>query len=435
MMALSFILTEFNILMPRPVGLVFLWTPLDAGGRLLAFLAGFGMLFWNYSECVKRQWDFPVYYLAARALENGENPYDPARLSAIARTVEGAGYGGLPYLYPPYLARVLTPLAHLPFFPAAFLWLVLKCAALEATIFLALFLARIPVHILSLAAGHLAALFYRPLALDFNAGNIAIFESALILGSLAAWRRARYGTASVLFAVGGTLKGASLLLALYPWHLRDKPFLRALAAAFLGLGLMALIDYPAAVELIRFYRGPEWQALWDEQVQSFYNCSSVTVILRTFSDTYFAQPLVFSPALSSILIPLFPLLIFAAMAYAIHVQQKRPGFDPFDGPIFALLILGTLLIPPRLAGYTLAWTYFPLLQILWTAIQKSRSGSLGLTLAGWILIQLDWPPNHIPPGITQLFIDKDFFGLLAFFMAAFSLCAFPPKTSASSLPG
>ncbi|HXK94468.1 MAG TPA: hypothetical protein PKV38_12380, partial [bacterium] len=83
----------------------------------------------------------------------------------------------------------------------------------------------------------------------------------------------------------------------------------------------------------------------------------------------------------------------------------------------------------------LAWTYFPLLQILWTAIQKSRSGSLGLTLAGWILIQLDWPPNHIPPGITQLFIDKDFFGLLAFFLAAFSLCAFPPKTSASSLPG
>ncbi|MFB3787286.1 MAG: glycosyltransferase family 87 protein [bacterium] len=413
--------------MVRPAFAAFALKPLDAYGRLLAFGIGFGVLFLAFGDCIKRQWDFPVYYLATRALWNGDNPYEPARLSALAQTVEGAGYGGLPYLYPPYLARILTPLALLPFFPAAFAWLAIKCAALEATIFLALFLARIRIHPVSLAVCHFAAIYYRPIALDFNAGNIAILESALILGALAAWRRARTGTASLLFALGGTLKGSSLLLALYPLHLRDKTFLRALAAAFLGLSLVFLLDYKATGEMIHFYRGPQWQALWDEQVQSFYNCSSTTVILRTFSDTYFAEPLLRSPLLTNILVPLFPLWVFAAMAYAIHNRQKRAEFDPCDGRILALLLLGTLLIPPRLAGYTLAWTFFPLVQILWAAYRESRTGSLLLALIGLVLIQLNWPPNHIPPGITQLFIDKDFFGLLCLFGSAFFLCREPDR--------
>ncbi|HQH72980.1 MAG TPA: glycosyltransferase 87 family protein, partial [bacterium] len=186
--------------MGRPVLVEFAIRSLSAYGRLVAFLIGFGVLFLVFSDCVKRQWDFPVYYLAARALWNGENPYDPARLSALAQTVEGAGYGGLPYLYPPYLARILTPLAWLPYFPAAFTWLAIKCAALEATLFLALFLARIRIHPVSLAVGHIGVFFYRPIALDLNAGNIAILEAALVLGALAAWGRARTGSASALFA-------------------------------------------------------------------------------------------------------------------------------------------------------------------------------------------------------------------------------------------
>lgn len=413
--------------MGRPVLVEFAIRSLSAYGRLVAFLIGFGVLFLVFSDCVKRQWDFPVYYLAARALWNGENPYDPARLSALAQTVEGAGYGGLPYLYPPYLARILTPLAWLPYFPAAFTWLAIKCAALEATLFLALFLARIRIHPVSLAVGHIGVFFYRPIALDFNAGNIAILEAALVLGALAAWSRARTGSASALFALGGTLKGSFLLLALYPLHLRDKPFLRALTAAFLGLSLVFLLDYKATGEMLHFYRGPQWQALWDEQVQSFYNCSSTTVILRTFSDTYFAEPLIRSPLLTTILIPLFPLSVFAALAYAIHTRQKREGFDPFDGRILALLVLGTLLIPPRLAGYTLAWTFFPLVQILWAAYRESRTGPLVTALLGVVLLQMNWPPNHIPPGITQLFIDKDFFGLLCLFGSAFFLCREPVR--------
>lgn len=400
----------------------FLCQPLSPFARMVAFILGFTLLFLCYSDSVRRQWDFAVYYLASAAIRSGENPYDSDTLMAISQTVDGVGYGGLGYLYPPHLARLLYPLSHGSYFLASFIWMVLKCFALEFSLFLILSLLKIRIHPLSLLLIHGAAMLYRPIGLDMSAGNIAIFESVLILGALAAWTKKKYGVSAFLLILGGSLKGSSLLLALYPLHLRDKPFLRALIITALGFSAVLLIDYPVLIECFRFFQSPKWKLLWDEQVQSFYNCSSTTVILRTFSDTYFAEPLWPAPYLSLILIPLFPITVFAAACYGIYRHNRADNADRLSGVVLGLLLCTVLLLPPRLAGYTLALTFMPVVCLVTRSIAEKRWFVLTLMGLGLGLIQCSIPPNHVPAGITQLLIDKDFFGLLLIFISLLLLC-------------
>lgn len=403
--------------------LAYLRRPLSRIDQGISFLIGYGILFMAYSDSVNRQWDFPVYYLAAHAIWNGQSPYDPAVLQAIADSQEETGYGGgLPYLYPPHLARMLYPFVKIKFFTASFLWMAFKCLALELILFFSFLLLRIPFTPLAWILGHLTTLYFKPVTLDFSAGNIATFESALILGGLAAWMHNRYGIAGILTILCGSFKGTSSLFILYPLHLRDTRYLFTLVLSAVGIGCLLLMDWHNVLSFFSFYQSPTWQLIWDEQVQSYYNCSSATVILRTFSDTYFAEPLIRCPTLAKILIPAFPIFIFAILAWVIKSNEQRDGFEKNNGIILSMILCGLLLLPPRLAGYTLIWTLFPMMQIAYTAWTRKSIIVLLLFIAGLILLQLNLPPNHIPPGITQLLIDKDFFGLLFFFICSVILC-------------
>ncbi|MBN2325720.1 MAG: DUF2029 domain-containing protein [Candidatus Omnitrophica bacterium] len=408
--------------------------PLSKFEASIAFLIGFGILFYFYSDCVNRQWDFPVYYLAAKAVANHQNPYDPSILQSIADAEEEVGYGGgLPYLYPPHLARMLSLFGKAPFFASSFFWMTFKCAALEMILFLSFALMRIPVTPLALIVGNIAALFFRPAALDFNAGNAATFEYALILAGLYAWSRSRFCAAGFFTILGGSIKGTSLLITLYPIHLRDWRFLRALTIAAIILGCFLVWDWRILLRFFEFYQSPLWKQMWDEQVQSFYNCSYATVILRTFSYTYFAEPILAIPLLSTILIPLFPLFIFASMAFFLQKQRRQSQslFNPTSGIVLSMILCGVLLLPPRLAGYTLIWTLFPFFQIIHTSWKNRIYIALPYVLTGLILIQLNLPPNHIPHGIPQLLIDKDFFGLLLLFISSLLLIQYSSKPTVS----
>ncbi|MEW6237390.1 MAG: glycosyltransferase family 87 protein [Candidatus Omnitrophota bacterium] len=391
-----------------------------------AALIGFAVLFLGYSDSVRREWDFAVYYLAADALWSGKNPYDPHVLINIGKAVDGAGYEGLPYLYSPLFARLLYPFTRLSYFDAAFAWMALKCAALEWSLFSILMLLRLSPSWWSLALLNLGALFYRPIALDFNAGNVAVFESALILGSLAAWRRKSSAAAPLLLAAGA-IKGTPLLMLLYPIHRRDYPFLKSFAAAFAVLLFLLLLGYQAVYQCYSFFHGPIWRTMWDEQVQSIYNCSSITVLLRTFSETYFSEPLYHSPFLTGLLIPLFPIMVFCLAAYGIYRRESHVEYENTDEKSLSIILLCLLLLPPRLAGYNLALSFYPLVQILFSAWREKRNAVLFIALIGLLFIQIDLRQigihkGHIKPGPIQLLIDKDFFGLLFLFIAAVTLC-------------
>ncbi|MGC9328722.1 MAG: glycosyltransferase family 87 protein, partial [Candidatus Hinthialibacter sp.] len=209
---------------------------------------------------MNRQWDFPVYYLAAKAVADHQNPYDPSILQSIADADEEVGYGGgLPYLYPPHLARILSLFVKAPFFASSFFWMTFKCAALEMILFLSFALMRIPATPLVLILGNIAVLFFRPAALDFNAGNIAAFEYAFILAGLYAWSQSRYTAAGFYTILGGSIKGTPLLITLYPLHLRDWRYLRTLTVAALILGCFLLWDGKNFLRFVEFYQSPLWK--------------------------------------------------------------------------------------------------------------------------------------------------------------------------------
>jgi len=392
-----------------------LFEPLSYYQQWLFALVGLGIIFAVYNYTILRQWDFNVYYLASNVIWQNDNPYNPQNLINEGEKTIGVGYGGLPYLYSPLLARVLFPIAMLPFFEASFLWALLKCICLELTVFLILLLLQKLPSIFWLSVLHIIVLLYRPIALDMNAGNVAIFESTLILLFLVFWKQGQNTAAAIaLIGAAALFKLVPLILLLYPLHLRDWRLLRSMAGVGLGFILYAIIDISSTIEWIHFFQSDTWLRLWDEQVQSFYNSSSTTVILRTFSNTYFAEPLIESGWAVNILVPLFPILIFTISCFSInkYLQKKNQPKSPL---LFSLLICTLLLLPPRLAGYTLVWTLFPLTFLLLHAIQHISLIQLILLGISLFLIQSSIPPEHIANGFMQLLIDKEFFGLLLFY--------------------
>jgi hypothetical protein len=402
----------------------FLSLPLSGWLRIVAVVAGFIWLFLRYCHFVQYEWDYAVYYLASQAIWSGKNAYDPQVLLELEKQVLFLGYGGLPFLYSPFFARLLYPLAMVPFILSAFLWLVIKCMVLEGVIWSCIYLLRIPFNLFWVLILHLAAMYFRPFALDLAAGNVAILESALVLFSFCAWRAGRETASAIFLWSSALIKGFPLLLCLYPVHLRDWRWIRSFAVVTGCVFVLVGLDFDAFQSLGEFYQSPVWQKMWDEQVQSFYNCSSTTVILRTFSDTYFAEPLIDLPRLVVILVPLFPILILLLTAYTVKTAQIRDGFKVTDPLILSHLLCCLLLLSPRLAGYTLSWVFFPMIASFLSAIQRKMVVSFLCSLSGIILLQVVVPPEHVSHGLMQFLIDKEFFGLLFFYFSTVNLIYF-----------
>lgn len=378
---------------------------------------GFLFLLFCMNVFVTRQWDFSVYYMAGYAINHGLNPYDRDGLLLAAQQLPDSEYGGLPYLYPPITAHLFQPFACLSFFDAKYVWYVLKCIALEVMILMTIRLTNLPCNLIWLCILHAAAVWFRPIHLDFNAGNMAVFEAVLIYVFFWLWKQQRFTLSALVLTLSGSIKVTPFLIALYPLHLRQYRFLIPVCGWLTGLGLLTIVNYGNVFHYFAFYRSTLWLKIWDEQVQSFFNCSSTTVILRTFTDTYFARPIIESNLAAGVLIPLFPIVIFISTGLILDKALKRNPDSALDGAVVSILIMTLLLIPPRLAGYSLAWLFLPVVCLIKEAFILRQYVTVILIMISLYLLQAVIPPEHVSPGLTQLLIDKDFFGLLALYTA------------------
>lgn len=394
-------------------------------------VVGFGLFFVVYQKVVLLQWDFAVYYTAAKALAEGGAPYDPSHLLSVAKEEGGNPYGGLPFLYMPLFARLLYPLTWLSFLDAAWVWFCLKCLALEFILAATVFLIPLPRTLWSWGLLHGAALGFAPFSHDLTTGNIAIFEFAFLMGFFWAWRSGYAWLAGAALLVFSIPKGFPLLWGVYPYALRQKRLLGWIGG-WIGVGVgLACLDWHSTSQWWAFYRGPEWAMLWDDMVQGYFNCSSTSVILRIFTETYLTHPLLPFPAVTPVLIPLIPVSILALMAWAVQKESQREGFYPTQASVIALLLPGFLLLPPRLAGYSLSVVYFTLIYCVVSAWRGKRWGVFALIGLGMGLIQIHLPPDHLPLGWPQLLIDKDFWGLLILFFTAWILSRAPQKSKSA----
>jgi hypothetical protein len=445
-----------------------IWSPVPTRRlRFLLVLLGLAVLFSRYVPAWNALWDYSVYYEASRNMLEGESPYvHPDLLTSEESSL------GLPYLYSPVFARLLTPLALVNYMWSGLLWVILKCLCLEACVFLVIGLLGIPFSGGAFAILHFLVLVYEPVGLDVGSGNVATLETTVILGGLLAWRVHRPILGGFLLPLPIIFKPTCLLILLYALHRRAWDVFRGAGLAVIFVGLCTIPDWRYAVDLLQLLRSPVWARFWDELVQSFYNFSAVTVVYRVFDQTYFTEPIIRMPWLPPILGPLVPISIFILTAWAIarsEGSRRRaceeelnaigtrennalpisggrgsrratkgfmsgsPGGSPsrsddaeaairgadsnnkpllLDHSILSLVLLTTLLLPPRLAGYSLVWTLLPLGSLTQKAIIK-RDWILGfLTIIGFALIQMHVEPQHVKRGLSQLWIDHYFWGLL-----------------------
>jgi hypothetical protein len=406
----------------------FIHSPLPPCYICLAALIGFGAFFFFYSQAVHRNWDFTVYYIAANAVHEQIPVYDPKSLHTYAESKDGLEYGGLPYLYLPPLTRVLYPFTWLSYFNAVFLWVLLKCIALEMTVFLVLSLMRRPPTVLSLVILHGAALLYRPFNEDMNTGNMAIFESTAILLFFYFWRKLHYCKSAFFLLIASLTKGLPLLFALYPYFLKERKLIAPIVGASAFLAFFLFLDLNTTGQWWAFYQSPDWSMFWDELVQSYYNFSSTTVITRTFSETYLRKPVFDIPWLPVILTPIFSLLVFGLLGLSIHKRSQISTFQPTEIQSISILLSGYLLLLPRLAGYSFSWTFLPLCYVLHTSYtcKSYLPGFLGVLAV--FLFQFPISPEHVPDGLPQLLIDKSFFAHCLIFISACLFTLRPNET-------
>ncbi|MBV9282118.1 MAG: DUF2029 domain-containing protein [Chloroflexi bacterium] len=171
-------------------------------GLIAAYLALMGG--GHISSLTIRTGDFIQYYSISQLILGGHGGaiYDFLRLSHVeARLVYPLTLqnGVLPYLYPPYFALIVAPLAKLPYSAAYLIWLLVNCAVLLATLF-ALercgLLGR-----RAATAARLASICSLPVVMTLALGQVSILICALLTLSYCASRNGREELAGVALAL------------------------------------------------------------------------------------------------------------------------------------------------------------------------------------------------------------------------------------------
>jgi len=214
-----------------------------------------------------QQSDFLAYYAAGKLLLHGSTQiYSLPAVSSAERLMLGRlrlKDGGLPYLYPPYFAIALSPLARLPYSSAFAAWLAVNCALLGITL-------RALQRLVSIS-GRAAVLFwvasasFLPVFLAATQGQVSILLLTALTMSLVALRAGHEGIAGAALALA-TVKPfylpVFLLLLAIRGHYRALLSFAGGSAALLVAGapaggLNSVVAYGRQVQL-----ASHWHALF-----------------------------------------------------------------------------------------------------------------------------------------------------------------------------
>ncbi len=341
------------------------WPWVLAAAALVAFGA---WLLLSRSASVRRFAfvDFYDYYLAARSILSGHDPYDAFAAATQARSL------GLPYLshsdfiYPAWFAVVMAPVALLPARAAAAAWFALSAAALLWT------LRRLPLGTPS-GAWWLAGLLFPPALFSLFVGQVNLVLLALLA---LAWRkRERLPTlAGVALGLAVATKLSPAVLALPLLKCRRH---RMLAVAGLTLVLCAVVGEIAA-------RGSTMQYLTvvlpglsslPARLAHPVNQGLAGFFLRLLAPNDWTRPIWNGPALVRPLTLATGALLTLAVT-AVHWRAAPPDEARFWGALTAVLVV----VSP------VAWeSTFALLLVPYSLAFRSGRPPAPL-VASWVLV-------------------------------------------------
>jgi hypothetical protein len=191
--------------------------------------------------------DFVEYWAAARLNLAGQNPYDPALMLELERSVGFAGDRALMMLNPPPVLTLVMPFGVLPYRPAAFLWFVLHVTALLWSCAILWDLAGGPRRLLWVA--YLCGLVFVPTLFALFLGQISILlllGLALFLRFVRDGRMIAAGAATTLLLVKPHvvyLVGAALLA----WWFRSRDRRVLLGVALGSVGFLVPLAFNPAI--------------------------------------------------------------------------------------------------------------------------------------------------------------------------------------------
>ena len=379
---------------------------------------------WALIGNAEHQWDFRVYLAASAALtlESDPNPYVVENLHAAAEIRGIPGYEGLPYLYQPLVARLLTPLLTVPPEWAATIWVAMKAMAYGLLFLLAGRLAGVTP---SLSVGVPFVLFvvvYRGATGDFMAGNVATFELCLLGAWLAGRQREQVWLPALAMTLLVAIKPIPALLLLDEPHRREWKVLSACA----GLTALALAVQAWDGSLwmyLSYLRGDAFQPYWDELQQGLYNHSVSSALHRLTCETFLTQPLLPLAGFAPLAVPLAAVGLFLGAVATFRVWEKRNGVEPRSGPAAALAITTLLVLSPRVADYTMAWTVLPVLLLTVAAVRRRNLAIGALVALGVLAIHIHVKFSKlIGAGLWQAAVDHDTYGFLLLHAAATWAC-------------
>ena len=303
---------------------------------------------------IPAQIDFAAYYLAAQALNVGQSPYDGVAFEALAQSA-----GSIPftaYIYPPFFAALLRPLALLPFPIANTLWLVLNIAWYVVGIFLLARLLNLPrsYHVPLLTVSLFVPALHHTLELrQVNTAFLALLVGALVIIHV----QRGEGFSGALLGFLGMVKlfPILLLLPLLPhqrWRAVGGFIAVLIGSAVLGIvaggGLEETTFWPTEVlpSIIGGFSSPNNQSLLAAVTRLGVSTQVEPVPLLGAPPQLQVMPLIDAPLLLRGVGIAFCILV-AITTIVVVIHHWRQGFQPSTlHQEVSLLLACTLLVTP-----------------------------------------------------------------------------------------
>ena len=343
---------------------------------LLLFLPGIYLTLADWLPSPHQE-DLGAYFVAARALAEGESPYD-ARVAERLAADAGIEYHS-PYIYPPLLAILLRPLTFLPYSAAAAVWFALSAGALLAALWLLRPFTGLPWRVYGWLCA--AAFFLPPVHHTLEHGQITNFLFLLIVGG----------------AVGntgsGALVGFAAALKVFPATLAAvyalSGRLAALGTMVAGAAVLTLAGALAApAATLDFLRrvGPQ---LALERRLAPNNQSLDAVMARWFETHWFVTPIIHAPGVGRIASQLGSAIVIGLTLWALVTVRRKEG-EAAQAGRFALAVAATLIVSP------IVWDHYYVLLLLPVAVLYRGSGDNAVRLlllagAALLLSHRYWP--------------------------------------------
>lgn len=319
----------------------------------------------------QQQWDFAVYYYAAKAHLAGADPYDPKAVSAVA------GRPVLEFRYPPIMLWTIRPLAWMDFGTAYLIFLGLKCALVVA---LVLLWSRrfLDDEDRSLFVLFCLVAFGGTLALDVQVGNCLVIEQVLVWLAFDQYLRRRYVAFSLLILLVASVRLFPLAFALLLVFTRPRRWgcFAGTLAAFAGtLGVSYLADRELFLAFVQAAGGGA------AEPGRFNNPCNAALVRDLLDYLHSASGVALPPAAAWALLGPVAVGVAAGTWWALRRIEASPATLHTEKLKLYLVCLAYALVMPRFKSYYYILLIVPAYVLFWRIARRDAAAAIAMMLA------------------------------------------------------